>query len=272
MRRRAAERSPERVARIDRVAFVGAYAVYAGAAVIWLVLGLVPALAAAFPGFADQLREWGEQDTLFGDMALQAARAARNSSSGVQVTLDYAFSTLNIALATFLVVKVRGNRTANLLAIGMVGHGRRVQPAVARRPGRHRHPARRVHPALARPRGPRPGRHRLRVRAAAVPRRLDRPHARAAPDGPGARSSAWSRSSRSRITRAPSCCCSACSCPAAALLAHSRRFREAQSPELRQLYRLLGVAMGVSLAGAVAVLMVTSVLKSSDERFTETHA
>ena len=63
MRRRAAERSPERVARIDRVAFVGAYAVYAGAAVIWLVLGLVPALAAAFPSFADQLREWGEQDT-----------------------------------------------------------------------------------------------------------------------------------------------------------------------------------------------------------------
>ena len=65
-RRRAAERSPERVARIDRVAFVGAYAVYAGAAVIWLVLGLVPALAAAFPSFADQLREWGEQDTLLG--------------------------------------------------------------------------------------------------------------------------------------------------------------------------------------------------------------
>ena len=59
------------------MAFVGAYAVYAGAAVIWLVLGLVPALAAAFPSFADQLREWGEQDTLFGDMALRAAAARR---------------------------------------------------------------------------------------------------------------------------------------------------------------------------------------------------
>src|SRR5688500_8744385 len=32
MRQRAAQRSPERVARIDRVAFVGAYAVYAGVA------------------------------------------------------------------------------------------------------------------------------------------------------------------------------------------------------------------------------------------------
>ena len=61
-------------------------------------------------------------DTVFGDMALRAAgMAARNSSSGIQVMLDYAFSMLNIALATFLVVKVRGNRTANLLAIGMVG-------------------------------------------------------------------------------------------------------------------------------------------------------
>jgi plastocyanin len=58
--------------------------------------------------------------------------------------------------------------------------------------------------------------------------------------------------------------------PAAALLAHSRRFREAQSPELRQLYRLLGVAMGVSLVGALAVLTVTSAIKGSDERYTET--
>ena len=121
MRQRAEERSPERVARIDRVAFVGAYIVYAGAAVIWLVLGLVPALAAAFPAFADQLDEWGDADTLFGEWAARSAGAALNSSSGVQVTLDYAFSALNIALATFLVVKVRGNRTANLLAIGMVG-------------------------------------------------------------------------------------------------------------------------------------------------------
>jgi plastocyanin len=58
--------------------------------------------------------------------------------------------------------------------------------------------------------------------------------------------------------------------PAAALVAHSRSFREAQTPELRQLYRLLRTAMAFSLVGAVAVLTVTSVLKSRDERFTET--
>src|SRR6187549_1921530 len=97
LRQRARARSPERVAQIDRVAFVGAYAVYAGAAVIWLVLGLVPALAAALPRFADQLNRWGEADTLFGEWAERSAGEALNSSSGVQVTLDYAFSALNIA-------------------------------------------------------------------------------------------------------------------------------------------------------------------------------
>jgi plastocyanin len=58
--------------------------------------------------------------------------------------------------------------------------------------------------------------------------------------------------------------------PAAAIVAQSRRFREAQSPELRQLFRLLRAAMVFSLVGAVAVLTVTSVLNERDERFTET--
>jgi len=40
---------------------------------------------------------------------------------------------------------------------------------------------------------------------------------------------------------------------AAALLAHSRRFREAQSPELRQLYRLLGANAGRHAKGATPV-------------------
>jgi hypothetical protein len=121
-RRRVLQRSPERVRRIDRIAFVGAFGVYLAAAVVWLVLGLLPALAAAFPAVEDQLTEWGTTyDNTFGDFAQRAADASLNSSSGVQVTLDYAFSILNLALATFLVVKVRDNRTANLLAVGMVG-------------------------------------------------------------------------------------------------------------------------------------------------------
>ncbi|MET0904369.1 MAG: plastocyanin/azurin family copper-binding protein, partial [Acidimicrobiales bacterium] len=268
-RRRAAERSPERVARIDRVAFVGAYAIYAGVAVIWLVLGLVPALAAAFPSLADQLREWGDQSTAFGDMALRAAGESRNSSSGVQVTLDYAFSTLNIALATFLVVKVRGNRTANLLAIGMVG------TAVAFNL--------QSHSALV-VIGTQLGGftevwHDLGVHVLAgiayvfalllfPDGSIDRsrgPHLMGLALFFGLFSFFAIADHTSALVLLFGVLV-----PAAAVLAHSRRFREAQSPELRQLYRLLGVAMGVSLVGALAVLTVTSVLKSSDERFTET--
>ena len=58
-RQKLQERSPEHVAQVDRRAFLGAYAAYAAAAVIWLGLGLLPALAAAFPSFAEQLRDGG---------------------------------------------------------------------------------------------------------------------------------------------------------------------------------------------------------------------
>ncbi|MFL6204926.1 MAG: hypothetical protein ACJ739_06215 [Acidimicrobiales bacterium] len=268
MRQRAKERSPERVARIDRVAFVGAYVVYAGAAVVWLVLGLVPALAAAFPSFADQLDGWGTRQTVFGDWAERSAGAALNSSSGVQVTLDYAFSALNIALATFLVVKVRGNRTANLLAIGMVG------TAVAFNLQSH---------AALVVIGTQLGGftqlwHDLGVHVLAgvayvfalllfPDGSIDRsrgPHLMGLALFFGLFSFVAISDHTSALVLLFGVLV-----PAAALLAHSRRFREAQSPELRQLYRLLGVAMGVSLAGAVAVLVVTSALKSRDERFTE---
>jgi plastocyanin len=268
IRQRAKQRSPERVARIDRVAFVGAYIVYAGAAVIWLVLGLVPALAAALPAFANQLDDWGTQQTVFGDWAERSAGAALNSSSGVQVTLDYAFSALNIALATFLVVKVRGNRTANLLAIGMVG------TAVAFNLQSH---------AALVVIGTQLGGftqvwHDLGVHVLAgiayvfalllfPDGSIDRsrgPHLMGLALFFGLFSFFAIADHTSALVLLFGVLV-----PAAALLAHSRRFREAQSPELRQLYRLLGVAMGVSLAGAVAVLIVTSALKSSDERFTE---
>jgi plastocyanin len=269
MRQRAAQRSPERVARIDRVAFVGAYAVYAGVAVIWLVLGLVPALAAAFPSVADQLRRWGENDNLFGELALHAARAARNSSSGVQVSLDYAFSTLNIALATFLVVKVRGNRTANLLAIGMVGTAvafNLQSHAALVVIGTHLGGFTQVWHDV--------GVHVLAGIAYVFALLLF-------PDGSIDRSRGphlmglalfFGLFSFFAIADHTSALVMLFGVlvPAAALLAHSRRFREAQSPELRRLYRLLGVAMGVSLVGALAVLTVTSMIKSSDERFTET--
>ena len=269
LRGRAAETSPGRVARVDRTVFVAAYSVYACAAVAWLVLGLVPALAAAFPSFADQLREWGRQGTVFGDMALRAARASRNSSDGVQVFLDYAFSTLNIALATFLVVKVRGNRTANLLAIGMVG------TAVAFNL--------QSHAALivigTDLGGFTQAWHDLGVHVLAgvayvfalllfPDGKIDRtrgPHLMGLAVFFGLVSFVAIDDHTSALVLLFGVLV-----PAAAIIAQSRRFRDAQSPELRRLYRLLRAAMAFSLAGAVAVLTVTSVLNARDERFTET--
>jgi plastocyanin len=269
VRRRATRRAPQLVERIDRIVFVSAFTAYATAAVTWLLLGLVPALAAAIPSFADLLRDWGRGDGVLADMALQGARAARNSSSWVQVTLDYLFSALNVALAAFLVVKVRGNRTANLLAFGMVGTAvafNLQSHAALLVLGDHLGPltllwhdlgvhviagvayvfALLLFPdgAIDRTRGP-------HLMALAVVFGLI--SFIAIPDHTSALVLLFG-----------------VLVPAAALLAQSRRFREAQSPELRQLFRLLRAAMGLSLAGAVAVLTVTSVLKSRDERFTET--
>ena len=269
VRRRAATDDPSRVARIDRFTFVAMYGLYATSAVVWLLLGLVPALAAAIPSFDDQLREWGNGEGVFAEMTLAAARAARNSSSGLQVTLDYVFSALNLLLATFLVVKVRGNRTANLLALGMVG------TSVAFNLQSH---------AALLVLGSHLGGLTLLWHDLAVHVMAGIAYVFALllfPDGAVDR------------TRGPHLLGLALFfgvvsfvaipdhtsalvllfgvlVPAAALVAQSRRFRDAQRPELQPLFRLLRGAMGLSLAGAVAVLVVTGMLNARDERFSET--
>lgn len=269
VRKRTADSAPRLVTRVDRILFVSIYTAYAVAAVSWLLLGLVPALAAAIPSFADLLRDWGHGHGMIPDMSLQAARAARNSSSGVQVTLDYLFSALNIALATFLVVKVRGNRTANLLALGMVGTAvafNLQSHAALLVLGDHLGPLTLLWHDL--------GVHVLAGVAYVFALLLfpdgaiDRsrgPHLMALAVVFGVVSFIAIPDHTSALVLLFGVLV-----PAAALVAQSRRFREAQSPELRQLFRLLRAAMGLSLAGAVAVLTVTSVLKARDERFTET--
>ncbi|MGQ0831979.1 MAG: hypothetical protein ACT4OV_09910 [Microthrixaceae bacterium] len=269
LRKRSVGRSPERVERIDRILFVALYSIYAGTAVAWLTLGLIPALADASPRFAELLRTWGEGDGVIADMALEAARAARNSSSALQVTLDYLFSLLNLALATFLVVKVRGNRTANLLALGMVGtavafnlqsHGALLIL------GDHLGAVTLLWHDL--------GVHVLAGVAYVFALLLFPDGAIDRSRGPHLMALALVFGLGSFIAipdhTSALVLLFGVLVPAAALIAQSRRFRDAQSPELRQLFRLLRAAMGLSLAGAVAVLSVTSVLNSRNERFSET--
>lgn len=269
LRKRSVGRSPERVERIDRILFLALYSIYAGTAVAWLTLGLIPALADASPRFAELLRTWGEGDGVIADMALEAARAARNSSSALQVTLDYLFSLLNLALATFLVVKVRGNRTANLLALGMVGtavafnlqsHGALLIL------GDHLGAVTLLWHDL--------GVHVLAGVAYVFALLLFPDGAIDRSRGPHLMALALVFGLGSFIAipdhTSALVLLFGVLVPAAALIAQSRRFRDAQSPELRQLFRLLRAAMGLSLAGAVAVLSVTSVLNSRNERFSET--
>ena len=119
------------------------------------------------------------QDTLFGDMALRAAR--RGAQLVERRAGDAGLRVQHPQHRAGDVPRRQGARQPHREPAGHRdgGDGGGVQPAVARGAGRHRHAARRVHPGLARPRRPRAGRHRLRVRAAPVPRRLDRPVARA---------------------------------------------------------------------------------------------
>ncbi|MFZ6005127.1 MAG: hypothetical protein ACOYXM_14470 [Actinomycetota bacterium] len=269
LRLRTARRAPRQVARIDRVVFVSMYAVYASAAVGWLLLGLVPALAAAIPSFADQLRDWGRGGGVFADMSLQSARAARNASSGVQVTLDYLFSTLNLALATFLVVKVRGNRTANLLALGMIGTAvafNLQSHSALLIIGDHLGELTGLFHDL--------GIHVLAGIAYVFALLLFPDGAVDRSRGPHLMALALVFGMISFIAipdhTSALVLLFGVLVPAAALVAQSRRFRDAQSPELRQLFRLLRAAMGLSLAGALAVLTVTGLLNSRDERFSET--
>ncbi|MEO6318063.1 MAG: hypothetical protein ABIP36_04695 [Acidimicrobiales bacterium] len=269
LRARAAIGSGAQVARIDRLAFVALFAVYAIAGSTWLLLGLLPALAAAVPSFGDQLREWGAGEGAIADMALQAARAARNSSSGVQVILDYLFSALNLALATFLVIKVRGNRTANLLALGMVGTAvafNLQSHAALVVIGDHLGPVTLLWHDL--------GVHVLAGIAyvfalllfpAGVIDRTRGPHLLGLALFFGLVSFVAIADHTSALVLLFGVLV-----PAAALVAQSRQFRDAQSPELRPLFGLLRAAMGVSLAGALVVLTVTTVLSSRDEQLSET--
>lgn len=269
LRLRTARQAPRKVAQIDRVVFVSVYVFYASAAVGWLLLGLVPAVAAAVPSFEDQLRAWGRGEGLFAEMALESARGAHNASSAVQVTLDYVFSTLNLALATFLVVKVRGNRTANLLALGMIGTAvafNLQSHSALLIIGDHLGEVTALFHDL--------GIHVLAGIAYVFALLLFPDGAVDRSRGPHLMALALVFGLISFIAipdhTSALVLLFGVLVPAAALVAQSRRFRDAQSPELRQLFRLLRAAMGLSLAGALAVLTVTGVLNARNERFSET--
>jgi signal transduction histidine kinase len=99
------------------VFFVG----YLGFAVFVLSLGVVAWLAGSHPGLHDKLHIWGTSNSLWGRASLRMANASHTRESLGQFALDYGFSLLNLGLAIFLVWLRPRDRTARLLAIGLVG-------------------------------------------------------------------------------------------------------------------------------------------------------
>ncbi|MFN2389439.1 MAG: hypothetical protein ABR575_07540 [Actinomycetota bacterium] len=101
-------------------AFYAFFGLYSVGAVIWLVMGLAPAVAAA-PGLHDALHTWAAQGGRFGSLAGNIASASHGAERPLLVAFGYLFSGLNLGLAWFLMRRRPGDRTARLLALGMVG-------------------------------------------------------------------------------------------------------------------------------------------------------
>jgi signal transduction histidine kinase len=96
--------------------------VYAAAVVLWLLLGLVPALGQRSPGIAGHLVGWASGASWFAHIArrLVTASSATYAAKG-PLGLFYLFSLLNLGLGVFLVWRRPHDRVAQLLAIGMIG-------------------------------------------------------------------------------------------------------------------------------------------------------
>lgn len=106
------------------VTFFGYLIVFMGlllTSLVWLVVGLPPAIAGGFPGLHASWHSWGETGGMFSEMALNAAQAAHNARPAWEVVLDYLFSVFNVLLA-LVIVKLRPfDRVARLLGLGLLG-------------------------------------------------------------------------------------------------------------------------------------------------------
>ena len=117
----AAKRST--LERVGNAAYLTFFLAYAGFAMTVLAMGIGAVVAKYNVGFHDNLHEWGLTDSTWGRISLRMADSSHRAESLPALALDYGFSLFNLALASVLVWLRRHERTARLLAIGMVGTG-----------------------------------------------------------------------------------------------------------------------------------------------------
>ncbi|MGH2747006.1 MAG: histidine kinase [Actinomycetota bacterium] len=102
-------------------AFLAAFIFAFGTASLWLLLGVLPAVASEWPAFHDALHRWGQGDGLSAQVALNVAHTTHSAQPVGQVVLDYLFSVFNLGLGLLLIKLRPGDLTARLLAFGLVG-------------------------------------------------------------------------------------------------------------------------------------------------------
>ncbi len=94
---------------------------FAGFAVAILTSGAIAAFANHNPDLHDRLHDLGLREDIWGRAALAMADASHDTESNAQLALDYGFSLLNLGLAGVLYWLRPRDRTAPLLAFGLVG-------------------------------------------------------------------------------------------------------------------------------------------------------
>ncbi len=107
--------------RLGAEVFFGFFAVFTLGSLGILTLGVVSAWAHHSSKLHASLHQAGLSTSLWGRHALAMADASHRTESWPALVIDYGFSTLNLALAGFLLWLRPSDRTARLLAIGMVG-------------------------------------------------------------------------------------------------------------------------------------------------------
>lgn len=108
-------------ARRADIAFFTLFGVVTVTAVLWLLLGLAPAVASAFDSLHGDLHRWGAGDGSLAQISRNIGQASHSAGSALQVVFDYLFSAFNITLGLILLRLRPHDRTARLLSFGMVG-------------------------------------------------------------------------------------------------------------------------------------------------------
>jgi GAF domain-containing protein len=112
------------------IVFLSFFALYITAAIIWLAMGLAPFIVYAFPELRETLREMGDVTgagtsvshvPIVTVLAWNILLESYSVEPAAQVILQYLFSLLNLILGVFLIWLRPWDRTARLLALGMIG-------------------------------------------------------------------------------------------------------------------------------------------------------